>query len=80
MDKHISTKPTNNNQNNTTLNKGDCDMAVLAKPSNIITMLDKNKIKKFMEESEKNMVDSDFLKKCKESKELLRGRKFNSEK
>lgn len=39
MDKYISTKPTNNNQNNTTLNKGDCDMAVLAKPSNIITSL-----------------------------------------
>ncbi len=78
MDKHDKTKLTE--KQNTNLDEGGCDMAVLAKPSNIITMLDKNKIKKFMEESEKNMVDSDFLKQCKESKELLRGRKFNSEK
>jgi hypothetical protein len=38
-------------------------------------MLDKNKVKKFMEDSKANMVDTDFLKKCHESVNLLKGSK-----
>jgi|ADurb_Total_1113_FD_contig_21_1628348_length_258_multi_6_in_0_out_0_1 hypothetical protein len=39
-------------------------MAILAKPSDTIIMIDPNKSKQFLEDSKKNIIQPDFLKQC----------------
>jgi len=45
-------------------NKGGNDMTLLARPSNSMIIIDKNKSKKFLEDSKKNVISPSFLKQC----------------
>lgn len=54
------------------MKKGDEHMAVLAKPSNKVVVIEADKSKDFIEQFNKNVVTEDFLKKCKKAGDLFK--------
>lgn len=54
--------------------KGGINMALLARPSEGIITIDKNKSKEFLEDSKKNTIPPDFLKKCLQYAKMMRGK------
>ena len=70
MDKLDKTKPTKNKKKKT-LEKGDCDMALLAKPSNTMILIDKDKTQSFLEDYKKNLIKPEFLEKCKKYYDMM---------
>jgi len=47
------------------------NMAVLAKPSNSMIKINPSRSKQFLEDSKKNVITPDFLRKCQQSARLL---------
>ncbi len=64
MDKPNSNENRNKNTKKIISDKGDCDMAILTKPSNTMILIDKDKTKSFLEDYKKNLIKPSFLKKC----------------
>lgn len=46
--------------------KEGINMALLARPSNEMFIIDKKKSKKFLEDSKKNTITPEFLKRCQD--------------
>ena len=53
--------------------KGGDDMAILARPGNGIITIDKNKSGKFFEDSKKNTIKPEFLKRCQKFAKMMKG-------
>lgn len=53
-------------------NKGGVIMAVLAKPGNRLPVIRADKSREFLEEANRNILTSDFLRQCKESSKLFK--------
>lgn len=52
-------------------NKEEKNMALLARPSESMIKIDSSKSKQFLEDSRKNTITPEFLRKCQQSAKLL---------
>jgi len=53
------------------LKKGGINMALLARPNNSVIKINGNTSKQFLEESKKNVVNPNFLKRCQDYSRML---------
>ena len=54
--------------------KGGKDMTLLERPNDSIFMIDKDKSKRFLEDSKKNVIPPAFLKQCLKFSKMLNGK------
>lgn len=55
--------------------KGEKNMALLARSNDTMFIIDKNKSKKFLEDSKKYTITPEFLKRCQEYSLMLKKNK-----
>jgi len=61
-----------NSKDNKKQSKGGDNMALLARPSDSIIMVDKDKSQQFLEESKNNIIKPDFLKQCQKFSSMIK--------